>query len=98
MSRILRRIADYSHFKKAPQITHVYTFLRRARKILLTEANEVLCSDEYIQDERFVSAEELIRRSDVVMIAAPHKAYKSLDYSGKILVDVWNHVEFGARR
>ncbi len=64
----------------------------KLRKILLTEANEVLCSDEYIRDERFVPAEELIRRSDVVMIAAPHKTYKSLDYSGKILVDVWNHV------
>ncbi len=64
----------------------------KLRKILLTEANEVLCSDEYIRDERFVAAEDLIRRSDVVMIGAPHKVYKTLDYSGKILVDVWDHV------
>jgi UDP-N-acetyl-D-mannosaminuronic acid dehydrogenase len=70
----------------------------KLRKILLTEANEVLCSDEYICDERFVGAEELIRRSDVVMIGAPHKAYKRLDYSGKIVVDVWNHVENGSKR
>jgi UDP-N-acetyl-D-mannosaminuronic acid dehydrogenase len=62
----------------------------KLRKILLTEASEVLCSDEYICDARFVPAEELIRRADVVMIGAPHKAYKALDYSGKVLVDVWN--------
>lgn len=65
----------------------------KLRKVLLTEANEVLCSDEFIHDKRFIPAEELIRRSDVVMIGAPHKIYKTLDYSGKILVDVWNHVE-----
>lgn len=62
----------------------------KLRKILLTEAGEVLCSDEYIRDERFVSAEELIRRSDVVIVGAPHKAYRELDYGGKIVVDVWN--------
>lgn len=62
----------------------------KLRKILLTEAKEVLCSDEYIHDERFVPAAELIQRSDVIIIGAPHKAYRTLDYRGKVLVDVWN--------
>jgi UDP-N-acetyl-D-mannosaminuronic acid dehydrogenase len=64
----------------------------KLRKILLVEANEVLCSDEYIRDDRFLPAAELIRRSDIAIIGAPHKAYKSMDYKGTIVVDVWNHV------
>jgi UDP-N-acetyl-D-mannosaminuronic acid dehydrogenase len=62
----------------------------KLRKILLIETKDVLCSDEYIKDPRFVCAEELVDRSDIVIIGAPHTAYKSLDYKGKAVVDVWN--------
>jgi UDP-N-acetyl-D-mannosaminuronic acid dehydrogenase len=62
----------------------------KLRKILQLEAAEVFCSDEYIRDERFLSADQLIAQSDIVIIGAPHKAYKTLDYQGKVLVDVWN--------
>ena len=64
----------------------------KLRKILLVEAKEVLCSDEYIRDDRFLPAAELIRRSSIVIIGAPHKAYKGMDFKRKIVVDVWNHV------
>ncbi len=64
----------------------------KLRKILLSEAGEVLCSDEYIRDERFIGAGELIKRSDIIIIGAPHKAYRNLDYKEKTVVDVWNHV------
>jgi UDP-N-acetyl-D-mannosaminuronic acid dehydrogenase len=62
----------------------------KLRKILLFESKEVICSDEYIKDQRFVSAEELVTESDVIIIGAPHAAYKRLDYKGKIVVDVWD--------
>jgi UDP-N-acetyl-D-mannosaminuronic acid dehydrogenase len=62
----------------------------KLKKILQIEAREVLCSDEYIADNRFVSRAELVDRSDIVIIGAPHAAYKKLDYKGKMLVDVWN--------
>jgi UDP-N-acetyl-D-mannosaminuronic acid dehydrogenase len=64
----------------------------KLRKILLVEAREVLCSDEYIVDERFVPASELVDKCDIIIIGAPHKAYKTMDYKGKVVVDVWNHI------
>jgi UDP-N-acetyl-D-mannosaminuronic acid dehydrogenase len=63
----------------------------KLRKLLLIEAKKVLCTDEYIKDSRFVSLEEAIKKSDIVIIGAPHNVYKDLDYEGKILVDVWNY-------
>lgn len=69
----------------------------KLRKNLLVEAKEVLCSDEYIHDERFVPAEELIRRSDIVIIGAPHSAYRNMSFKGKIVVDVWNHLSMKKR-
>ena len=62
----------------------------KLRKILAFETQNVLCSDVYIHDPDFVSTEELIRRSDIVIIGAPHKEYRSLDIEGKVVVDVWN--------
>jgi UDP-N-acetyl-D-mannosaminuronic acid dehydrogenase len=62
----------------------------KLRKVLSWEAREVLCSDPYVDDASFVSAEELIRRSDVVMLGAPHAIYKNLDLAQTHVVDVWN--------
>lgn len=67
----------------------------KLKKILRVEAMEVLCSDEYIVDDRFVSASELVENSDIIIIGAPHKAYATLDYKGKIVVDIWNLTRTG---
>lgn len=48
----------------------------KLKKILEIEAKKVLCSDVYIHEEGFVSAQELIRNSDIVILGAPHKRYK----------------------
>jgi UDP-N-acetyl-D-mannosaminuronic acid dehydrogenase len=64
----------------------------KLKKILLFEAKEVLCSDLNLKNEKdLVSSEELIRRSDIVIVGAPHREYRRLNVpKGKILVDVWN--------
>jgi UDP-N-acetyl-D-mannosaminuronic acid dehydrogenase len=62
----------------------------KLRRVLLWEANEVLCTDVYIQEPDFLSVDEVVRRSDVIILATPHREYKTLDLSGKIVVDVWN--------
>jgi UDP-N-acetyl-D-mannosaminuronic acid dehydrogenase len=64
----------------------------KLKKLLELEAKAVICSDEYIKEKGFVSPKELLERADIVVIAAPHKAYRNLDYHGKILVDIWNEV------
>jgi UDP-N-acetyl-D-mannosaminuronic acid dehydrogenase len=65
----------------------------KLKKLLRIEARTVLCADEYIQDPTFISAEEVVRRSDVIFIGAPHTRYRSLDYQGKPVIDVWNFLE-----
>lgn len=54
------------------------------------EAWRVLCSDPYVSDPKLIDAEELIAKSDLVVIATPHKIYRQLDYQGKHVVDIWN--------
>ncbi len=63
----------------------------KLRKILEIEACKCLCSDVYIQEEGFISPEELIENSDIVIVATTHKEYAKLKIDdSKILVDVWN--------
>jgi len=62
----------------------------KLRRILEIEANAVCCSDVYIRNSNFLSEEELINRSDIIVIGAPHQKYKELDFNGKPVVDVWN--------
>lgn len=63
----------------------------KLKKILDIEAKRVLCSDVYICEEGFVSPDHLVRESDVIILASPHREYASLDIDkAKIVVDVWN--------
>lgn len=63
----------------------------KLRKILEIEAGSILCSDVYIQEEGFVSAEQLVSECDVIIVGAPHREYSNLEIgSEKILADIWN--------
>jgi len=59
-------------------------------KILRFEGANVLYSDEYVKDPTFISKEDLCRQAEVIIIGAPHKAYKSLNLSESVeLIDLW---------
>lgn len=63
----------------------------KLRKLLEYEAAGVLCTDEYIQDPNFRSLRETVDESDLLIVAAPHRAYRDLEFpEGKLVVDVWN--------
>ena len=63
----------------------------KLKKILEIEAQEVICSDVYIQDPCFVGATELVDFANIVILAAPHSEYRRLEIpKDKILVDIWN--------
>ncbi|WP_290865503.1 nucleotide sugar dehydrogenase [Hamadaea sp.] len=66
----------------------------KLRKILMTKAAETLCSDPYVADDRFVSQDEVMRRADLLIIAAPHPEYRELK-SDKPIADMWNIVGDG---
>jgi len=59
-------------------------------KNLKSKKIKTLQSDEYYKDEKNVDKNELIKKSDIIIIATPHKAYKNLKINKKkILVDIW---------
>lgn len=60
-------------------------------KILRYTGATVLYSDEYVKDPTFISKEELVRRADIVIVAVPHSAYKSLAFpEGEEVIDMWD--------
>ena len=62
----------------------------KLRKLLMVEAKEVLCTDPYVPDPKLVPLEEAMRRADVIILGAPHAAYRDLPIaSDKVIVDVW---------
>ena len=59
-------------------------------KKLESKKIKTLQSDEYYKDEKNVDKNVLIKKSDIIIIATPHKAYKNLKIGKKkILVDIW---------
>jgi UDP-N-acetyl-D-mannosaminuronic acid dehydrogenase len=60
----------------------------KLRKILTLKARETLCTDPYVVDERFLPLDDVLKRADLLVIAAPHPDYADLD-TDKPLVDMW---------
>jgi UDP-N-acetyl-D-mannosaminuronic acid dehydrogenase len=61
----------------------------KVRKLAQFKGARVLCTDPFIDDPTFESQEKVLSESDVLVIAAPHKAYRKLDLAGREVVDIW---------
>jgi len=62
----------------------------KLKKLLQVEARKVLCTDPLISDSRFVPLEQAVEQADVIILGAPHSAYRDLLFSAsKRVVDVW---------
>jgi UDP-N-acetyl-D-mannosaminuronic acid dehydrogenase len=63
----------------------------KLRKILEYEAAQVLCTDAYISDPSFVTAQALIEQSELILLGAPHSEYRTLPIPEETPVwDIWN--------
>jgi len=63
-------------------------------KYLKLKKIKTLQSDEYYKDKKNINKNSLVKKSDIIIIATPHKAYKKLKIaSNKIVVDIWGVVE-----
>ncbi|AVT29899.1 nucleotide sugar dehydrogenase [Plantactinospora sp. BC1] len=60
----------------------------KLRKILTLKAAQTLCTDPYVVDDRLLPLDEVLRRADLLVIAAPHGDYADLD-TDKPLIDMW---------
>jgi len=69
----------------------------KLKRILEFRAGKVLCTDPHVVvDESLDSLEDVLNRSDVLIIGAPHPEYRSLSTSTEV-VDVWNLLGRGTR-
>jgi len=67
----------------------------KLRKLLLWAGADVLCTDPYVEDQRLVGIDEVLERSDILVLGAPHRAYRALDLEGREVVDVWGVMPAG---
>jgi UDP-N-acetyl-D-mannosaminuronic acid dehydrogenase len=69
----------------------------KLKSLLELEARSVLCSDPYVREPGLVDTEILIEGADVIVIATPHSVYRTLDFRGKPVIDMWNITGQGRR-
>lgn len=61
----------------------------KLKKILEFKSKNVLLADPFVKDSRLVSQQELLEKSDLIIIGAPHDQYKTLSID-KPVIDIWN--------
>ena len=61
----------------------------KLRKLAAFKGAHVMCTDPYIDDASFEPLEKVLKESDILVIAAPHRAYKALELDGREVVDIW---------
>ena len=60
------------------------------KKALASLAEAVLTTDPFVTTDRdLLPLDDVIQRSDLLILCAPHSAYRDLDFAGKPVVDVW---------
>jgi UDP-N-acetyl-D-mannosaminuronic acid dehydrogenase len=69
----------------------------KLRKLLSWAGARVVCTDPYVVDDRLTTLECVLEESDVLVLGAPHKAYRNLTVGGKDVVDVWGAMGAGIR-
>ena len=63
------------------------------RKILAFEGAKVLCSDPFVKDSTFLFEEDLLKKSGIIIVDAPHSYFCELVIKDKLVVDIWNIVK-----
>ena len=62
----------------------------KLKRILSFKAAGVLCTDPYVTvDPDLLPLDEVVEQADLLVIGAPHQAYRDLD-TNKPIVDIWN--------
>jgi UDP-N-acetyl-D-mannosaminuronic acid dehydrogenase len=61
----------------------------KLRKLAAFKGATVMCTDPFIDDPSFEPLDRVIGESDLLVIGAPHRAYRTLDLAGREVVDIW---------
>jgi UDP-N-acetyl-D-mannosaminuronic acid dehydrogenase len=64
------------------------------KKVLGGQARAVLTTDPFVTtDPELMPLDAVIAGSNLLILCAPHAAYKQADFQGKPVFDVWGHLE-----
>ncbi len=61
----------------------------KLRKLAAFKGARVMCTDPFIDDPTFEPLEKVLSEADVLVVAAPHRAYRKLALDGREVVDIW---------
>jgi UDP-N-acetyl-D-mannosaminuronic acid dehydrogenase len=68
----------------------------KMKKIMKFRAKNVLTTDPYVtEDPELFPLEEVIEKSDLIILCVPHKQYKTLNIEDKPLIDIWGYTGKG---
>jgi UDP-N-acetyl-D-mannosaminuronic acid dehydrogenase len=63
----------------------------KLKKLLKLRAKQVLTTDPLVRhDSELAPLEEVLDRSDILILGVPHSAYRDINIQGKPVVDIWN--------
>ncbi len=64
------------------------------KKALAPYVREVLTTDPFVTtDPDLLPLDEVVARSDLLILCTPHQCYRDADFRGKPIVDVWGFLE-----
>ncbi len=69
----------------------------KLRKLARLEAKDVYAHDYYLDDPSLARLDVLLKKSDIIIVATPHKRYAHIPkakFKNKIVVDIWNHLPY----
>jgi UDP-N-acetyl-D-mannosaminuronic acid dehydrogenase len=69
----------------------------KLRRLLRFAGAEVLCTDPYVNDPRLVALDEVLAKSELLVLGVPHHAYRGLPTKGRDVVDIWGAMGGGIR-
>jgi UDP-N-acetyl-D-mannosaminuronic acid dehydrogenase len=69
----------------------------KLRKLLRWSGARVLATDPYVADDRLETLDCVLEESDVLILGAPHDAYRGLEVGGTDVVDIWGALGEGIR-
>jgi UDP-N-acetyl-D-mannosaminuronic acid dehydrogenase len=67
----------------------------KLRKLLAWTGAEVLTTDPYVQDDHLLPLDEVMERSEILVVGAAHSIYRDLDLAGRDLIDIWGITDAG---
>jgi UDP-N-acetyl-D-mannosaminuronic acid dehydrogenase len=58
----------------------------KLRRILSYENANVMCTDIYIEDDQFVTVDEILEKCGIIFIGCAHKEYSQIDFKDKMVI------------